>query len=335
MIFTQLALGMVLPSAIAAQQPAPAPLRPANGTVTAAFTNVTSMHELSDGRVFMSDLTAGMIGTGNFTTAKFEPSQGATPGPLTPLAGDTTLNAGATRAGWVFFLKGRPIGMLAADNPVAMAARSIRGADSLGHVLASARSAVHQDSVRVVLVTRITAEQDTVVSIWQGPDVSYENRPVYAIYERALLTLDGWIAVTRIAPYRVDWRTPDGHWILGAPMPYTETKLDDREKRVVMQQRAMGGRPEAPETVTNWPATVAPWTSVRDLASPDGKLLVLRTRSADFPDTRYDVINRRGELEGQITMPANERIVGFGTKSVYVTVTAKDGIQSVQRHPWP
>ncbi len=79
-----------------------------------------------------------------------------------------------------------------------------------------------------------------------------------------------------------------------------------------------------------------PWTiGYEPVASPDGKLLVYRVPTADFPDTRYDVINRRGELERQVTMTANEKILGFGAKSVYVTVTAKDGGQNVERHPWP
>jgi hypothetical protein len=71
------------------------------------------------------------------------------------------------------------------------------------------------------------------------------------------------------------------------------------------------------------------------IASTDGKLLVLRTPSVDFPDTRYDVINHRGELERQLLLAPNEKVIGFGAKSVYVSVTAKDGKQSVERHPWP
>jgi hypothetical protein len=100
--------------------------------------------------------------------------------------------------------------------------------------------------------------------------------------------------------------------------------------------RARGQTPQSPSTISNWPDAVAPWTvGWPPIASPDGKLLVLRTPTADSPETRYDVINRRGELERQVTMPANEHILGFGAKSVYVAVTSRDGTQLVQRHPWP
>jgi hypothetical protein len=153
------------------------------------------------------------------------------------------------------------------------------------------------------------------------------------VSEQALLMLDGWIAVLRTAPYRVDWRAPDGRWTLGKPIPIPIVKIDDREKLAYMVWRAPG---QSPKTIPNWPDAVEPWTiRYPPILSVDGRLLVFRTPTADFPDSRYDVINRRGELERQVTMAANEKILGFGAKSVYVTVTAKDGGQLVQRHPWP
>lgn len=157
----------------------------------------------------------------------------------------------------------------------------------------------------------------------------------YAVREQACLALDGWTAVLRNGPYRVDWRSPDGHWTLGAPIPYQPIKVDAREKQVVIARRASGGTVQSEESVTDWPATVPPFTNWPPVASLDGKLLVHRTPTADFPNTRYDVINHRGELERQVTMPANEHIIGFGTKSVYVAVMGKDSTEAIERHPWP
>jgi hypothetical protein len=69
--------------------------------------------------------------------------------------------------------------------------------------------------------------------------------------------------------------------------------------------------------------------------SSDGRLLVRRPRDADHETTRYVIINRRGELDGELSMSANLAIVGFGRDHVYVTSTDRDGIQTLQRHPWP
>lgn len=330
-------LSVLVPAVLAAQQPTAVTLKPADGTVAAGFTNVSSMQEIKDGRVIMSDQTSRIFGIGDFATGKFAAIENVNPGRITRLAADTTLLAGGTQAQWVFLVGGTPIGMLGADNPVVTLTRSFWGADSLGRVLATARSPIHEDSVHEILVTRATAAVDTVASLWQGPEVlSDDKRPFYSAYEHADLALDGWVSVLRTAPYRVDWRSPDGRWTLGKPIPYQEVKFDDREKLFVMQQRARTGAPESPSTVKNWPASIAPWTSTTPIGlSPDGKLLVRRVPSADFPDPRYDVINRRGEVERQIVLGPNERILGFGEKSVYVIVTAKDRSQSVQRHPWP
>jgi hypothetical protein len=46
-------------------------------------------------------------------------------------------------------------------------------------------------------------------------------------------------------------------------------------------------------------------------------------------------VNRRGGLDGQLVLATNERVVGFGARSVYLSVTDDDGIQRLRRHPWP
>jgi hypothetical protein len=52
------------------------------------------------------------------------------------------------------------------------------------------------------------------------------------------------------------------------------------------------------------------------------------------PETRYDIVNRRGVLDGQLVLAPNEHIVGFGATSMYVAVSNDDGIQHLERHPW-
>jgi hypothetical protein len=50
---------------------------------------------------------------------------------------------------------------------------------------------------------------------------------------------------------------------------------------------------------------------------------------------RYDVVGRSGRLEEQLILGPNERLLGFGARSVYLVVTDIDGTQTIQRHPWP
>ena len=324
-----IALIALAPAMAVAQQPA-APLKPATASVAAGFRIINSLHELRDGRLLISDVPTGMFGVADFATGKFTSVPGVRPGRITALAGDTSIVL-RTGEDWVFFVGGHPGGMLPAGNPVALVATILRGADSIGHVLTLGRLA-RNDSMPVIRVSRVTAAQDTIAWIRYPKAELTED---YLVREQADLALDGWTAVLRGAPYRVDWRSPDGRWTFGAPIPVPAIKVDAREKQVVMTRRAFGGTVIPSESAMIWSETVPAFTTGTALLSPDGKVLVRRTLSADFPDVRYDVISRRGQFERQVTMGPHEQIIGFGAKSVYVAVTGKDSTQVIQRHPWP
>lgn len=341
-------VALLVPVAAAAQGVPSGPLKPANGVVKAPFQNVTSMHEYLDGKVIMVDAMTQQLLVGDFGNGRFTKVDGIPAMPIYELPGDTVVSSGADMR-WIFIAGTRPIGQLDRTNPVLQLVEShIEGADVQGHFLGMhGTTPGHGDSANVVLVDRITGIADTVTRAWMPPPMTVlapgaappppRPRPVFTQYEAARLSRDGWIAVLRREPYRTDWRMPDGKWIIGKPIAVPVIKLDDREKQAFMVRRARGGTPEPPSTITNWPETIPPWSYwlLSPLHSPDGKLLVLRTPSADYSDPRYDVINRSGELERQVTLPVGQFILGFGAKSVYVVVPHKDGQQDVERHPWP
>lgn len=341
-------LTLLVPVAVAAQGVPSGPLKPANGVVKAPFQNVTSMHEYLDGKVIMVDAMTQQLLVGDFESGKFTRVDGVPAMPIYELPGDTLVVSG-TDMRWVFIDGTTPIGQLDRTNPVLQLVGSrIAGADVQGHFLGvDGRTPGHGDSEDVVLVDRVSGVADTVTRVWMppappmvmrgAPVPPMPARPVYTQYEVAQLSRDGWVAVLRREPYRVDWRTPDGKWILGKPIAYQPVKLNDREKQAYMVIRARGNTPKPITSITNWPETIPPWTwwILSPIHSFDGKLLVLRTPSADHPEPLYDVINRNGELERQVTLPLGEFILGFGAKSVYVAVKRKDGLQDVERHPWP
>ena len=67
--------------------------------------------------------------------------------------------------------------------------------------------------------------------------------------EEPILFPDGWVAIARIDPYRVDWRSPDGQWTHGAPLPFTTVRLDAREREAFARShRWARGLPTWPET---------------------------------------------------------------------------------------
>ena len=71
------------------------------------------------------------------------------------------------------------------------------------------------------------------------------------------------------------------------------------------------------------------------LPVPDGRLLVERVGTDGESRSRYDVIDRHGAIAGQIELPANQRIVGFGNNTVYIARADEDGLKHLSRHAWP
>lgn len=160
--------------------------------------------------------------------------------------------------------------------------------------------------------------------------------------EQGILFPDGWIAVARLSPYRVEWRSSEGEWIRGQPIPDRPIRVNDAEKC-----HALRANYRRCENVPgfDWPDELpaflayslvfmtAPGSSTL-WAAPNGWLLIRRTPSATLRWNRYDIIDRRGSRVAVLTMEANEAIVGFGRRSVYTINTDDLGLQMLRRHEW-
>jgi hypothetical protein len=148
---------------------------------------------------------------------------------------------------------------------------------------------------------------------------------------------DGTVAIARVAPYRVDWISPDGRLTKGSPLPFTRVAVAMREKEAVMKRLAKqaGREPQSPETFLDWPEVLPPFLAGALLPAPDGRLWIRRTQSADAPDIRYDVVVRTGAPVARVGMPSNEQVVGFGRNGIFTVLVDDDGIQHLRRHPLP
>ncbi len=234
------------------------------------------------------------------------------------------------------------------------------GADGAGRMLAQLNAGRiagdargRLDSPYVALVSRATGIADTIGRIrpalrlqvggTTGPDGrqlsgSY-TFPPFTGFEQATLFPDGWVAIARLDPYRVDWRAPNGQWLRGSPIPIETIQVDGREKRAYLARMwNPPATPPDPSTISDWPTTVPAFEALRGsvvLNTPGGELLIARTPTARQPGRHYDVIARSGNRTAQLLLPEGERVVGFGSGTVYVAVTDDDGIQRLQRHPWP
>jgi len=93
---------------------------------------------------------------------------------------------------------------------------------------------------------------------------------------------------------------------------------------------------QKPELIPDWPSEVPPLDVAYPLVeAPNGELLVPRTRSAEHPTLRYDVVSRTGRLLRQIVLPPRTFVIASGRRSLYTVFRDEDDLEVLQRHPWP
>ncbi len=349
------------PALATAQSAAMLRLGAPNANLAEEFSNLTWVRELGDGRVIVSDGRDGRVVVADLRSGSVEQigRKGQGPGeypralPVWSIGRDSSVMIGSP-ARWLVFSGARIATTLAPDAPAVAALKGItRGVDTLGYAYSAdfvrgGGSRPIGDSTVLIRVARASGRVDTIAKLaalvprrTSAPDKNgffSFSLPTIAAADEAVPFPDGWVAIVRTEPYRVEWRTSDGRWVRNGPLPFTAVRMDDKEKRAYMERlaNATGKTPSPPDSITDWPATVPPYRSPLVLiAASDGRVLVPRMPTADHPETRYDVVNRRGTLDGQVVLPPNERIVDVGGASVYVGVTDDDGIQRLRRHPWP
>jgi hypothetical protein len=356
-------------------------LPPADARLSAAFGSIGSVRELSDGRVLITDSRDGRIVAADLGTGAVEqvgrrgqgPHEYGTVGPLLPLAGDSSLMVDVLSRRWLLFSGSSLVATLPPDIPIIKAVKTFaKGADGLGHVWASVspREFVQEtakagsidfgpaDSDIVVRGNRATGKLDTVTRVRGAVSrrtvtanaygrfhgVTWSHAPLSAV-ESAALFSDGWFAVARVEPYRVDWIAPDGRVRRGRPIPVTPIKVTAPEKEAyfarVAASRATGAETAAlPDAMKReidalrdrFPAVFPPFTGA-PIAGADGNLWLRRPVSKRFPNLRYDVVDRRGQRIGIVSLARGERVVTVSRTAVYVAWKDQDGIERLRRHP--
>ena len=347
------------------------------------FSWIRAVRELPDGRLLVSDQIERSLYVVDFRTEGIRkigtngmgPGEYQSPGSLYALAGDSTLFVDSNIHKW-FLLVGDSILDLDPSVTAPMLRRvgsGLWGADQGGRVLgvegfAYARnvpptSRTQADSVRILYSrgsvlnsgTETEASQfDTVVELGGQGLAGVVMRLGFTPYQRisqlategqAWLFRDGWIAVAHPEPYRVDWRTPDGRWIRGDPLPFAAVEVTNAEKCFRLSRVTLYPECRLDLFPVAWPRHVPPFVMSRLRMStpgatalrpaPGGMLLILRTPTLDAPGNRYDLIDRSGVLRGVFRLPVDQTIAGFGPSSLYVVRKDAVDLQTLSRHPWP
>jgi len=355
---------LAIAPALAAAQPAPVSLAPPVARLAEEFGRINSVRELADGRVLIADNSSdSRLVVANLASGVVTEVGRAGNGPreyqyplqrLIPLPADSTLvTSGARPPRWVLMAGAEIVESVPMDSRAFLAASNAVGADAAGNVLANRISGTFKHEgpysltkYSAVLANRQTGRVDTVATM-RGSEMSTRrtgtaSQPFwisteanFSTPEQSMLFLDGWIATVRVDPYHVDWRSPDGRVIGGPDLGWAPPTVDDREKRAYEARIARRFGRTFDHGKDPWAATVPPIRPSPLIAAPDGTVWIARAQWSGAEDTNYDVVDRKGILIRRIRMPEHQRVVGFGKGAIYVAAIDDDGIERLQKHPWP
>jgi hypothetical protein len=340
----------------------------ADASLSQGFTRIASIVELSDGQLVIVDSRERRLSVADLSsgTVRDIGQVGQGPGEYMMLTGafrlgaDSVLIIDAQQRRGLILVDERIVATISSNalRGAALGA-SVTGADSRGFLLSKIERPVDQtslasgralqDSIGLVIAHRSSGVADTVAKI--GPSalqlvststrgtVFRLNRPVLAAEEEALLFSDGWLAIARLHPYRIDWRDPRGVWTHGPPLPFEEIDIDDREKQSYRAYLAAIGQPDV-RTDAVWPRLAPPFFTPPNgygvlAPGPRGLLLVKRVPTADRFVSWYDVIDRRGTLTARLVLEVNQRILAVGERGVYVVSSDNVGLEYVHRYALP
>jgi hypothetical protein len=362
--------------AVQAQEPPTVELQPATAVLNdpdRRFTWLTSLRELRDGRVIVVDNRENRLEVLDTTLRRSTaigregdgPGEFRRVGWIYPFAGDSSIVTDPQFRHWYLLDGTRIVRRITGTDPaLRFFDPIILGADASGHVLGAKGYkwtlpggilSIQADSLVLLLGRLGSADVDTIAILKgqakqnvvqrTGTSTRPANLSPFTTEDVAQLFGDGWIAVARVEPYRIEWRRPDGEWIHGPPLPFSARRIGEREKCAVMQAYTTRDRPCDPDRI-DAPDVLPAFLPIASTAMfapasptlhtmPDGRLLIRRTPGTVPDAARYDIVDRRGILAATLTLPANEAVVGFGEKSIYVVATDDVGLQTLRRHPWP
>lgn len=145
---------------------------------------------------------------------------------------------------------------------------------------------------------------------------------------------DGAVWVARGHENRVDWRSPNGRWSRGKARAYTKTPVTQADKdRVLAQVREQGKRFGMPQDLSiTYPfaETKPPFDFA--LGRQNGEVWLQRPRAQEDAAMVYDVVNRQGLWQRNVTLPKGASLAGFGAKgAVYASIKDAEGKRTVGR----
>lgn len=333
-------------------------LTPVPLTVTKPLAHITAAHELTNGKILVSDVHTPALwlldpATGIAAAVGApgaSPDQFAQPGGFYTGANNTILLAdhSGPRA-LVLSVEGKITG------GYSTARQGIKSSsdsdfdeaklDARGFVYSADRGAAFRDlaagvSSGLIDLIRLDPVKQTrePIAKLMVPKERQVNSGNGMIFTRSVVgdPADGWgvmangrIAIVRAAPYRVEWLSPDGKSTLGPIIAVDPIPFTDADRREIEKNSGRGGasvgeaggaapKSSSADLERQYAAVKPPFKPTDVIISPAGRVWVLRQQAFGSPTVHYDVFDTTGARVDRVEFPANSRVIGFGPASVLV-----------------
>jgi hypothetical protein len=151
------------------------------------------------------------------------------------------------------------------------------------------------------------------------------ERRVFSGLDRWGVLAEGSLWVARVYENRVDWRSPDGTWQRGEPLP-------DRVLEVTRYDRELFLRrfpPELRRTAQELPFAAIKPPFEAGLTSLSGEVWLEKSRAPADSARRYHVVDRRGRLVREVRLPGRGRVIALGQNTVLVAEPGPKGTRFV------
>jgi hypothetical protein len=195
----------------------------------------------------------------------------------------------------------------------------------------------NRDSAAVLRLSADLATADTVARLAPLDMAEVLGESGRRFERRALSGEDHWgvvpdgsVWVARVYENRVDWRSPDGEWRRGDPLP-------DRVLEVTRYDRELFYRrfpTELRSTAEQLPFAAVKPPFEAGLTAPGGEVWLEKSRAPVDSSRRYHVVGRDGHLLREVRVPGMGRIVAVGGEAALVAERLRDGTRFT-RFPLP
>ncbi len=352
---------------------------------SSGFTSIGGIHELRSGAILVLDLAEGSLYRLSLAPSMAQPVARRGSGPreyqrparlLALTQGRVAVTDPANARILVLDPTGNPIGTIPDASTGLVGSAGLRlsrptASDSLGTYFAQGPSAVRTDrngwhpvdSAAIEKWTEGASRRDTVAfvrtplprgAVVIGGYVSSEPNPIASLpfrrREAWAVSLDGWVAVVRLSPYRVDMFPPGAPPRQGAPVTVPAISVTEQHKAAWRTERSRSvaqtvypGGGQAPfsrivvagvQEPPDWPKVLPPITEESPRFDSRGRLWVGRSTPAGAAAI-YDVFDRVAFRIFQIELPPETRLIGFGPQTMYLLRRDADDLEHLQRYPLP